>query len=530
VRLQIALAACLGVLPPSVAESQTTERGLPPVTVSRRTTFVTLPKRDNGFVDLAGAIDLYYSHGVTPETNAATLLFEALGHQPMNTPLPTEFFDRLGMPQPPAEGEYFVSFNDFLSARGIAEGSAQYVKLKEERLKAARDVWSESSFPELAEWLKVNDRPLETILRAAARPKYFVPILRPQEATGLERAQGLMAAHLPHVQAFGDIAFALAARATLRVNDGDLNAAWADILTLVRLGRLSWHGPNSVEVTVSHAISQLGHRAALVYIDHGKPYVRVVSANLRDFSTLPAWPDRTQTIHVTDRMMFVDAVLLIQDPNAAASQIIEDISPQTIQILRAALDDAGSVDVDWDEALATGHRWFDKAGAALRKSIYQERATAIAELRAVISKTLSEMKESALNQHKRLKAGRPSAKEMGRLLGGLTALSIMSDAQTLALMLDRSEQSYRNLRVALALAAFKSQSGAYPERLEELKPAFLKELPHDLFTLTSLKYKRDDLGYVLYSVGPNGRDDGGFHRSANGDEDDDDEAVTMPWK
>jgi hypothetical protein len=119
-------------------------------------------------------------------------------------------------------------------------------------------------------------------------------------------------------------------------------------------------------------------------------------------------------------MMFVDAVLLIQDPNAAASQIIEDISPQTIQILRAALDDAGSVDVDWDEALATGHRWFDKAGAALRNSIYQERATAIAELRAVISKTLSEMKESALNQHKRLKAGRPSAKEMGRLLGGLT--------------------------------------------------------------------------------------------------------------
>jgi hypothetical protein len=105
----------------------------------------------------------------------------------------------------------------------------------------------------------------------------------------------------------------------------------------------------------------------------------------------------------------------------------------------------------------------------------------------------------------------------------------MSDAQTLALMRDRSEQSYRNLRVALALAAFKSQSGAYPERLEELKPAFLKELPHDLFTSTSLKYKRDDLGYVLYSVGPNGRDDGGFHRSANGDEDDDDEAVTMPW-
>ena len=63
--------------------------------------------------------------------------------------------------------------------------------------------------------------------------------------------------------------------------------------------------------------------------------------------------------------------------------------------------------------------------------------------------------------------------------------------------------------VSLALAAFKAEHAAYPAKLEVVVPNELKTLPDDLFTDEPLNYTRTEAGYVLYSVGPNLKDDGG---------------------
>ncbi len=55
---------------------------------------------------------------------------------------------------------------------------------------------------------------------------------------------------------------------------------------------------------------------------------------------------------------------------------------------------------------------------------------------------------------------------------------------------------------------------------------YLAEVPQDLFTGRPLVYRRTKQGYVLYSVGANGRDDGG--RSADEDPPGDDISVRMP--
>ena len=74
----------------------------------------------------------------------------------------------------------------------------------------------------------------------------------------------------------------------------------------------------------------------------------------------------------------------------------------------------------------------------------------------------------------------------------------------------RDETGNVLLLVALALRAFRLERGAPPSALSELVPSYLKKVPHDPFGGgEQLRYRRTGAAYRLYSVGPDGRDDGG---------------------
>jgi hypothetical protein len=63
---------------------------------------------------------------------------------------------------------------------------------------------------------------------------------------------------------------------------------------------------------------------------------------------------------------------------------------------------------------------------------------------------------------------------------------------------------------ALALRAFYVNTGGYPRAAEDLVPAYLPALPDDPFARAGpLKYRLQGARYVLYSIGPDGEDDGG---------------------
>jgi hypothetical protein len=74
---------------------------------------------------------------------------------------------------------------------------------------------------------------------------------------------------------------------------------------------------------------------------------------------------------------------------------------------------------------------------------------------------------------------------------------------------DGHEQRQRNLYLAFALAAYRGEHKRYPDKLEALAPTYLAEVPSDLFSGKALIYRPSENGYLLYSVGVNGRDDGG---------------------
>lgn len=89
-----------------------------------------------------------------------------------------------------------------------------------------------------------------------------------------------------------------------------------------------------------------------------------------------------------------------------------------------------------------------------------------------------------------------------------------------AMLLPAIPQAYRKFAysqtfvdeatVACALERFRLANGHYPDALAELTPPFVAKLPHDVITGEPLKYRRTDNGrFLLYSVGWNGKDDGG---------------------
>ncbi len=73
-----------------------------------------------------------------------------------------------------------------------------------------------------------------------------------------------------------------------------------------------------------------------------------------------------------------------------------------------------------------------------------------------------------------------------------------------------TEVARRLLVTAIALKRFHLRHGAWPETLDELVPDFLAKVPIDFMDGKPLRYKFVDARrYLLYSVGEDGKDDGG---------------------
>ena len=91
---------------------------------------------------------------------------------------------------------------------------------------------------------------------------------------------------------------------------------------------------------------------------------------------------------------------------------------------------------------------------------------------------------------------------------------------------DRDEQVLRNVQIAFALAAYHHDHGHYPAQLDDLAPKYLPAVPDDLFSGKPLVYRPTSKGYLFYSIGVNGKNEGG--RSRDDDPAGDDLPVTMP--
>ncbi|MGA9041676.1 MAG: hypothetical protein WB421_14180, partial [Terriglobales bacterium] len=75
---------------------------------------------------------------------------------------------------------------------------------------------------------------------------------------------------------------------------------------------------------------------------------------------------------------------------------------------------------------------------------------------------------------------------------------------------DELRMTFELTKLAFALTAYRTDRGKYPGTLTDLSPTYCAVIPKDIFSDGELRYFLKDGGCVLYSVGPNRKDDGGL--------------------
>ena len=178
--------------------------------------------------------------------------------------------------------------------------------------------------------------------------------------------------------------------------------------------------------------------------------------------------------------------------------------------------------VDWSQVLRSGNEYYDRIAAAAHKPTYSEKDGAI---QIVVEEGTLRLIEEAEKELKRLEAATKHAKarpsgDAAKGIGGLsTATMILATVGPRSisgwnprelLYFDRTATAKTRLtKAALALAAYRADNNRYPEKLGSLVPDYLKRLPEDPYGKGTFCYRREKEGFLLYSVGPNGKDNTG---------------------
>jgi hypothetical protein len=502
----------IGILLPLLLSLPAAEdKPAPKLPIGKETTYVTGPLDKEGYIDYEAALNRRLGKGVSPEKNANVLLWKALGPRPEGGKgMPAEFFQYLGIEEPPEKGDYFIPLGRYSTHR-LKLDPAESRTLHEQQSRAIQRRWSAKDYPHLASWLKANEKPLALVIEASKRPQYFNPLVSNRK----EVPTSLIDVLMPSVDQSRELAHALAARALLRAGEGKFDEAWQDLLACHRLGRLVARGGTTIEALVGMAIDRVATDADLAYLTHEGLTTKQVRGCLEDLRGLPPLPSVADKTNLCGRITHLQFMQILRRGGPGALEALADggppkkPSPEEQKVLAA---------IDWESALRDGNRWYDRIVAALR---IKDRPGREQALEAIGEDAETQVKVSAA-----MRKGTVPAKELGRSLGNLMVSLAIASIRRVQHFADQAEQVQRNCDLAFALAAYRLDKGRYPAKLADLAPKYLAKVPGDLFSGGPLVYRRDGKGYLLYSVGINGKDEAG--RRSDDEPAGDDLSVRMP--
>ncbi len=492
------------------------------ITISKETTYITGPLRKDGYVNYVAALNQRFRAGVTAENNAALPFLKAMGPAEINAKFRGEYFKLLGIPLLAEKGDYFVTLENYAKASKDA-GRAGTKKEAErarpdygEQLTAAmKRPWSKREFPLLAGWLAANEKHLAMVIAASKRPRRFDPLV-PENGS-------IVGALLSAVVQYREAGRALTARAMLRLEEGKVDDAWEDLLACRRLARLVGQGPTLIE-----ALAGIGMDRVTDIGDQGLLSARLTAAQIgrmrADLDALPPLAKMVDKINVSERFWYLDSVgMVAREGFSSMSGLSGGSKPEgTFE----SLLDSATAGVDWDVVLRMGNSWYDRMTDALGKPTRAERQAALGKFDDDIRKLTKEARDlkslgwSMLGGPRKAVSERIGQIFVGLLLPAVTAASNVED---------RATMQFDLARLAFALAAYHADHGTCPAKLADLVPKYAAAVPKDIFAAADLHYQLEGGGYLLYSVGMNGKDDGGKgYDDCKEGEDWDDLAVRVP--
>ena len=462
--------------------------GKPNLTPSREVTYLLGPIDDEGYIQYDVALNKIMSEGITPETNANVMLWQALGPHPEGgTGMPPEYWQALGIPEPFANGDYIIRLNIWLKTNTDPNADVQSTgnnPLYDEADDCAYEPWKTAEYPKIAQWLQANEIPLNIVVEAVKRPDYFNPIIIPPGGIMID-------ARLPNVQVCRDVAQLLLIRAMAQLEQCNVDAAWENILACHRLARHVDRGATLIESLVGIALDINASKAAIRFAQSEQVSTEKLQSCLGDLQRLRPLRPTHKTIGLGERIM---ALSLAQSIH------------QGLPIIGSAITLPWSrrPNLDLGLMLRLVNEFVDQAVEQTRIDLAAGKPI---DLNAVIVACDAIVPDLSFSNtpNPLLMSRRTRSEHYARLL---FALLIPVEAKVVSSFI-RAEQSARLEQLAFALAIHFRETGQYPKQLTELKPKIMESIPIDLVPAKRLHYERTAAGYTLYSVGENGIDDNG---------------------
>ena len=478
----------------------------PKITISKETTYITKPLRQDGYPDYVAAINQRMSEGVTPENNAAVLLLKAFGPSEFPTSSQERLEQTLGIAPLPADGQYFVPQSEMIrrwrngeikSTPNIPEDPFEEFNSTTQR------PWNGKDHPVVEKWIGLNQIPLENLATATLRPKCFVPYI----AHGTKDPP--VASALPTwLMLYRGAAEALISRAMLKLQSGDFEGAWSDLQLAHRVALLAAKGPSCIDAAVAVGIDIMVARADVTFLHSTSANSRRCAEMLDTFNSLPVIGSAIDQCTDGERMFMLDAICFAARKGADKLSIIEQFSGDT-RLPDALRETISSVDIDWDIPLKMFNEWVDRVIAVSKIADLDQRSEALHQIEIDVAR----VREAAIvpdETYKQTFTKDPNAAASHRLGEILVAREI--PPLLLPFGMDKRASITRSsVPLAFALTSYREDHGKYPPKLEDLVPDYVEKLPTDLFSRSAnaLQYHREGDAYVIYSVGLNGTDNGG---------------------
>jgi hypothetical protein len=163
--------------------------------------------------------------------------------------------------------------------------------------------------------------------------------------------------------------------------------------------------------------------------------------------------------------------------------------------------------IDWDVVMRLGNAWYDRLAAARRQPTWATRSAALGAIANQWGDLPHGSGDFLLEMQWVLSGPADAASER---MGEMLVAHLLPVLESFRHPDARAAANAELLKLAALLAAYRANHGSFPAQLSELIPDYVAQLPLDFFSGEPPVYKPQANGYILYSVGVNGRDDGGL--------------------
>ncbi len=343
----------------------------------------------------------------------------------------------------------------------------------------------------IGQWIEANRVAWEDFAAAGSKPY----LARSYQATDGVNEPRLMSVRLPDLSALRDLSRVGLWRSRQHISQGRTAEALEDCLTVARAARHWQQSGTVVEQLVALSMARMAEEEILRIGDRQGLSAMELADLQRRLAAL--YPQRFPLVDVqSERLVFLDVVQhVFTDAGLGGGHVIPAATAGLLgQAMHEEYGEVAEIPFLWttlsmlhagrDETVAKAEAIFTHQRELSLLSLYEKRArqaTAIAQM------------VTSLPRHR------------------YALIQAMVPALDRVMELGfRGRALHEATLTVLALQRYRQEKGSYPPSLDELKAGgYLDALPADPYSDKPLSYKAANGGFVLYSLGPDFRDDGG---------------------